>query len=726
MWPIFAIRPFSCLGSNWAAWSALAGLLFVSSLEAKTHRISWEASATEGVIGYRVYVRESGRSSVQSVDAGIDCTKAVDLIPGRTYLISATSVTVDGLEGPPGETITYRSPPDLDSPAILVQPQSVSASKGGNVVLTVTAAGAEPLRYQWSFNDVPMPGQTSRALPLNQLQAAKQGAYQVMISNDRGSVKSAVAFLSVLESPVIVRGPQSLSVPQRTSVVLRVKAEGEGPLAYQWLKDGIPVDGNSSNLVLSTLQTNVAGVYQVRVSNRLGSVTSSNATLWVKAPPAVVMPNPATVDEGKPFSVRPVFQGWQPMTFQWSKDGRALPNETNAVLSVNNAQEGAGGVYTVSATNIDGTGRSAGYPVTIYTTPRLTSLPVSQVGTNGKSVAFSAIARGGATLAFQWFFEGAPIPKAITPRLSIPTVQLTDEGAYVLTVSNRLGWTSTPPVTLRISSPPAIKIQPVPVTLSQGKSASFSVSATGRSPMAFAWSRNGQAIQDATNDVFTIPSAQSTDAGNYQVTVTNSDGSRSSQVALLRVISFPVITEQPADVTLDRGSILTLRTTVSSEVLCQYQWSQNGVPIPSANKPVLTLNAVQGIHTGGYQLTISNFTGVVRSRVAQVTVTDPAASKATSTAGIQAGSESPRLETVRDKAGRTNLVVKGEPGQRYEIEATSDLQTWESLGDMTLVDGVSRFVDLDDATRPIRIYRFRLKDASLLGSDGNRSEIEDK
>ena len=56
------------------------------------------------------------------------------------------------------------------------------------------------------------------------------------------------------------------------------------PIAYQWNKNGVSINGASSaSLTLTNVQMTDAGDYTVTVSNSSGSVTSNKATLTVNA-----------------------------------------------------------------------------------------------------------------------------------------------------------------------------------------------------------------------------------------------------------------------------------------------------------------------------------------------------------------------------------------------------------------------------------------------------------
>jgi serine protease len=83
--------------------------------------------------------------------------------------------------------------------------------------------------------------------------------------------------------PVIVSGPQSLSIVEGQSATLAVTAAGAAPLRYQWKRNGVDVAGaTSSSYTTPALSVGDSGTrYAVAVANPLGSVTSAEAAITV-------------------------------------------------------------------------------------------------------------------------------------------------------------------------------------------------------------------------------------------------------------------------------------------------------------------------------------------------------------------------------------------------------------------------------------------------------------
>ena len=85
------------------------------------------------------------------------------------------------------------------APSITVQPQSTAVLPGPNITFSVTASGANPLRYQWRKDGSSLTQRTNASLTISSAQPADTAAYSVVVSNAVGSVTSAPAFLRVTD-----------------------------------------------------------------------------------------------------------------------------------------------------------------------------------------------------------------------------------------------------------------------------------------------------------------------------------------------------------------------------------------------------------------------------------------------------------------------------------------------------------------------------------------------
>jgi hypothetical protein len=108
---------------------------------------------------------------------------------------------------------------------------------GSTATFTVDVIGDEPLSYQWRRNGVALAGATDASLILNAVQRVNEGAYDVIVQNDFGSVTSRVATLVVNAPPLA--GPD---------VVYRWSGEGFVVEAGTLLANDLDADGDSLSL----------------------------------------------------------------------------------------------------------------------------------------------------------------------------------------------------------------------------------------------------------------------------------------------------------------------------------------------------------------------------------------------------------------------------------------------------------------------------------------------
>lgn len=83
---------------------------------------------------------------------------------------------------------------------------------------------------------------------------------------------------------------------------------------------------------------------------------------------------------------------------------------------------------------------------------------------------------------------------------------------------------------------PTIIAQPESLTLVPQQKATFTVTATGATPLYYRWQKDGSLIGGATTSTYTIGNVQPTSAGDYQVLVSNLHGSTLSSIATLSVL----------------------------------------------------------------------------------------------------------------------------------------------------------------------------------------------
>lgn len=165
-------------------------------------------------------------------------------------------------------------------PTITNQPQSLTVNSGAPASFTVGATGNATLGYQWFMNGTNLLGATTSSYNIASVTSTNAADYTVVVANSYGSVTSAVATLTVNVAPILIAPPQSATVYVNSNAVFSMSASGVPAPNYQWyfnLTNSLNV--TTSNYLVTAAQVTNEGSYTVIVSNSVGSVTSSVATL---------------------------------------------------------------------------------------------------------------------------------------------------------------------------------------------------------------------------------------------------------------------------------------------------------------------------------------------------------------------------------------------------------------------------------------------------------------
>lgn len=146
-----------------------------------------------------------------------------------------------------------------------------------------------------------------------------------------------------------------------------------------------------------------------------------------------------------------------------------------------------------------------------------------------------------------------------------------------------------------------------------GTDITLSVGVMGTEPRTYQWLRNGEPIDGANALTLSLPAAQITDEGNYQLVVTNHLGTATSPTMQVAILQPPVIVRQPKPLVVATGDLLRLDVEgTSAYVTFNYLWRRNGVPIPGANNWFYSTSA-QPSDAGTYDVQLTNVAGTTTS-----------------------------------------------------------------------------------------------------------------
>jgi hypothetical protein len=245
--------------------------------------------------------------------------------------------------------------------------------------------------------------------------------------------------------------------------------------------------------------------------------------------------------------------------------------------------------------------------------PFIVNNPVSLSVPASSNATFTASAIGSQPLAYQWFFQGAPIAGATASQYALSGVQSANSGAYQVVVANSLGSATSAVATLTVTPlAPYFTIQPVGAAVSVGSGRTLTGLANGSQPIGYQWQRNGTNLPGATQASLVLSNLAVSDSGPYTLVASNMAGVSTSMVAQVTVYQNPTLVQALTNVVADINSTVTLGVNALGSPSLAYSWQWNGQPI-AGSSPTLTLTNIQPSQLGFYRVTVTNQYGSVSS-----------------------------------------------------------------------------------------------------------------
>ena len=203
----------------------------------------------------------------------------LELADSGTYVLRATNA-VDFTDSSAAVLTVFR-PLSITTP-----PAARLAIVGASAVFTVTAEGTGTLFYQWFKGESALDGQTSATLTLPAVTPADVGSYSVRITDDRGSIRSAAAPLTVgIAVPVNTKLTQTFVPGQGMLLTADMDAPAGG--RYQWLRSGkVIVGATSKTYFISGGMIADSGTYTVQIFDAAGKKVATRTIAKVAISPA--------------------------------------------------------------------------------------------------------------------------------------------------------------------------------------------------------------------------------------------------------------------------------------------------------------------------------------------------------------------------------------------------------------------------------------------------------
>ncbi|MBU0618308.1 MAG: hypothetical protein KKI02_11360 [Planctomycetes bacterium] len=244
-----------------------------------------------------------------------------------------------------------------------------------------------------------------------------------------------------------------------------------------------------------------------------------------------------------------------------------------------------------------------------------------------------------------------------------------------------------------LNEPPVILKDPQSQAVCEGWGAVFTVHAYGAN-LQYQWRKNQQELDGETDSTLVLSYVSTSDAGDYDVVVSNDAGWVESAIATLTVDIGPVITQGPQGQAVCQGVDVTLSVVATTYVGgLTYQWLKDDAPIDGATDDTLTLTSVTPADTADYSVEVSSPCGSVTSATALVAVDEgPVILEQPQNAAVCESAEH-TLSVVIDDEGMTHVDTVGSTvssgsgirmrGNYYRVDTSTTLTRIEHYMEIT-------------------------------------------
>jgi hypothetical protein len=168
--------------------------------------------------------------------------------------------------------------------------------------------------------------------------------------------------------------------------------------------------------------------------------------------------------------------------------------------------------------------------------------------------------------------------------------------------------------------PPIITIQPRDVLVLPGGDAVFTVKAIGTPVLTYQWYWNGLELPGGDTSTFSISGVESFYEGGYYVVLNNSVGTTVSVTANLRILTPPLIVDEPISQVVTQGTRTVIDVTATGTEPLTYKWFFGTNLLSNVTGPMLIISNTQVTNGGNYHVIITNAAGQDVSTTATVTV----------------------------------------------------------------------------------------------------------
>lgn len=228
-----------------------------------------------------------------------------------------------------------------------------------------------------------------------------------------------------------------------------------------------------------------------------------------EAPVITAHPTSTVGVVGGPATFSAAASGTGPLRYQWRFDGANLEGATNATLVIPSVQFSDAGPYQVVVFNAAGSTDSSNATLVVRVGANISRppadvqvrIPPDPGAAPTTNVTFSVgYTTFNPPVRLQWQFNGIDLPVATNVSLTVSNVQLANEGAYRVLVTDGVGTVASPAATLLPLIATRLVDAPISQSVVQGGLVGVSATASGHPlPFSWEWRRGSVPMVIATN-----------------------------------------------------------------------------------------------------------------------------------------------------------------------------------------------------------------------------------
>tara|TARA_Y100000589_G_scaffold272202_1_gene265221 strand:- start:690 stop:3509 length:2820 start_codon:yes stop_codon:yes gene_type:complete len=418
--------------------------------------------------------------------------------------------------------------------------------------ITISASGALNTSYQWYFDNSPIGGATSSNYLPTQI-----GAYQVEATDTASGCVGFSDTTTLFTAATITTSSGSFNSCNDSILLFTDNGSSNN---YQWKLNGSDILGETN----PTYNATSSGNYSVTVTNGPCAYTSNTTDVTINSAPSTPTITPSSSTN--------ICEGDSVVLVSSSLSGNIWSTgDTTNSLTV--AQSGD---YSVEVTSGICTSTSLKTTVSVNLLPTVNVNNVSRCS-DGPPAIFIATTNA-ISPSYYWSENGSG---------TADTTSGLSPGNYVVTVTDANSCSATDTGVLTINLLPSLSVNDASIC-SGDPAASFTATTNASSPTYF-WNENGSGTAAVTSGSL---------AGNYTVTVTDTNSCSASATGVLTVEALPTVNVN--SVTKCSNGPPAIFKATTNAISPTYVWGGNATG---------TSSIVTGFAAGIYSVTITDING---------------------------------------------------------------------------------------------------------------------